>query len=50
MNKESKKHLLAKIEILDELYQELKDGDYKTTSQVMGHLLNSIEDIKKTLN
>lgn len=38
-----KTHLNSKLEALIDLEKELKNEDYNTLSQVMGHIHNSIE-------
>lgn len=42
-----KTHLNSKLETLIDLEKELKNENYETFSQVMGHIHNSVEFQKK---
>lgn len=46
-NKITETHLNSKLSALIDLKNELKNEDYKTVSQIMGHIHNSIEWQKK---
>ncbi len=43
LNKTTRTHLKARLTALEVLEEELKNENYSTISQVMGHIYNSIE-------
>lgn len=46
-NKTTLAHLKSKLDTLTDLEEELKNENYETVSQIMGHIHNSIEFQKK---